>query len=183
MIYIYISESGLLNIFTCDEIVYKSMRASLRWFINVDKKIVKLTHYTVGHNVQFAILIIFLSPVHIFLSLFYINKSTLLLPLLLPLSLSLPECAKYYFLHKDKCEDDCPNGFFASEVSQECIRCHADCASCDGPDFDDCDVCINPKAVRHNGECRVNCPDNTYYDATTNECRGRDVGNVFNNAK
>ncbi|XP_010777410.1 proprotein convertase subtilisin/kexin type 5b isoform X2 [Notothenia coriiceps] len=84
------------------------------------------------------------------------------------------KCAKYYFLHKDKCEDDCPNGFFASEVSQECIRCHADCASCDGPDFDDCDVCINPKAVRHNGECRVNCPDNTYYDATTNECRDCD---------
>ncbi|XP_063753552.1 proprotein convertase subtilisin/kexin type 5-like [Eleginops maclovinus] len=84
------------------------------------------------------------------------------------------KCAQYYFLHEDKCVDDCPNGFFASEKSQECISCHADCASCDGPDFDDCDVCSNTKAVRHNGECRVNCPDNTYYDATTNECRDCD---------
>uniref|UniRef100_A0A8D3E330 Proprotein convertase subtilisin/kexin type 5b n=1 Tax=Scophthalmus maximus TaxID=52904 RepID=A0A8D3E330_SCOMX len=39
------------------------------------------------------------------------------------------------------CVDDCPDGYFASEKQQECVRCHADCASCDGPGLDDCDVC------------------------------------------
>ncbi|XP_076025577.1 proprotein convertase subtilisin/kexin type 5-like, partial [Genypterus blacodes] len=81
------------------------------------------------------------------------------------------ECAEFYFLHEDKCVDDCPSGFFSSEEQKECVRCHADCASCDGPDWDDCDVCRNAKAVRYNGECLPECPTNTYYDHSTNECR------------
>ncbi|XP_030000063.1 proprotein convertase subtilisin/kexin type 5-like [Sphaeramia orbicularis] len=84
------------------------------------------------------------------------------------------KCADYYFLHKDKCVDDCPIGFFPDEMQQECVRCHRDCASCDGPDDDDCDVCSNPKAVRYNGECLANCPTWTYYDKSTNECRDCD---------
>ncbi|XP_078141236.1 proprotein convertase subtilisin/kexin type 5b isoform X1 [Centroberyx gerrardi] len=81
------------------------------------------------------------------------------------------ECAEYYFLHDDKCMDDCPTGYFAGEEQQECVHCHADCASCDGPDWDDCDVCRNPKAVRYNGECLPQCPTNTYHDKNTYECR------------
>uniref|UniRef100_A0A671VLW9 Proprotein convertase subtilisin/kexin type 5b n=1 Tax=Sparus aurata TaxID=8175 RepID=A0A671VLW9_SPAAU len=84
------------------------------------------------------------------------------------------KCDQYYFLHEDKCLDDCPDGYFASEQQRECVRCHADCASCDGPDFDDCHVCSNPKAVRYNGECLPECPSDTYYDKTTNECRDCD---------
>ncbi|XP_071385584.1 proprotein convertase subtilisin/kexin type 5-like [Centroberyx affinis] len=84
------------------------------------------------------------------------------------------ECAEYYFLHDDKCVDDCPTGYFAGEEQQECVRCHADCASCDGPDWDDCDVCRNPKAVRYNGECLPQCPTNTYHDKNTHECRDCD---------
>ncbi|KAM9742841.1 proprotein convertase subtilisin/kexin type 5b isoform 1-T1 [Menidia menidia] len=83
-------------------------------------------------------------------------------------------CSEYYFLHDDKCVDDCPAGYFASEKQQECVRCHADCASCDGPDIDDCDVCRNPKAVRYNGECLPTCPNNTFHDKSTNECRDCD---------
>lgn len=75
--------------------------------------------------------------------------------------------------------DDCPVGYFADEKQQECMRCHADCASCDGPGIDDCDVCRNPKAVHYNGECLAKCPNTTYYDKTTNECRGREVGNLM----
>ncbi|XP_056135294.1 proprotein convertase subtilisin/kexin type 5-like [Lampris incognitus] len=80
-------------------------------------------------------------------------------------------CAHYYYLHKDKCVDDCPAGYFVSEEQQECVRCHADCASCDGPDVDDCNVCKNLKAVRYNGECLARCPTNTYHDMATSECR------------
>uniref|UniRef100_A0A3Q3JJF1 Growth factor receptor domain-containing protein n=1 Tax=Monopterus albus TaxID=43700 RepID=A0A3Q3JJF1_MONAL len=57
----------------------------------------------------------------------------------------------------DKCVDDCPGGYFASEQHHECVRCYADCASCDGPGFDDCDECHNPKAVRYNGESCLTC--------------------------
>ncbi|KAM4616792.1 proprotein convertase subtilisin/kexin type 5-like [Polymixia lowei] len=84
------------------------------------------------------------------------------------------ECAEYFFLHKDKCVDDCPAGYFASEGQQECVSCHADCTSCDGPDSDDCSVCRNPKAVRYNGECLPECPSNTYHDKATSECRDCD---------
>ncbi|KAM9360686.1 proprotein convertase subtilisin/kexin type 5-like [Symphorus nematophorus] len=84
------------------------------------------------------------------------------------------KCDQYYFLHDDKCVDDCPDGYFASEKQQECVHCHADCATCDGPDFDDCLECRNRKAVRYNGECLPKCPSNTYYDKTTNECRDCD---------
>ncbi|KAM4521382.1 proprotein convertase subtilisin/kexin type 5-like [Odontesthes bonariensis] len=84
------------------------------------------------------------------------------------------ECSEYYFLHEDKCVDDCPTGYFASEKQQECVRCHADCASCDGPDIDDCEVCHNPKAVHYNGECLSECPNNTFYEKNTNECRDCD---------
>uniref|UniRef100_A0A7N6B092 P/Homo B domain-containing protein n=1 Tax=Anabas testudineus TaxID=64144 RepID=A0A7N6B092_ANATE len=84
------------------------------------------------------------------------------------------KCAEYYFLYENKCVDDCPNGYFASEKQQECVRCHADCASCDGPGLGDCDVCRNPKAVRFNGECLPKCPTHTYYNQITNECRDCD---------
>ena len=69
--------------------------------------------------------------------------------------------------------DDCPDGYFANEQQQECVRCHVECATCVGPGIDDCDACNNRKAVRFNGECLAQCPNNTYYDKTTNECRGR----------
>lgn len=95
------------------------------------------------------------------------------------LSVCLLVCDFYYFLHEDECMDDCPDGYFASETQHECVQCHADCSSCDGPDSDDCDVCKNPKAVHYNGECLHQCPNNTYYDETTNECRGRKVGSLF----
>uniref|UniRef100_A0A3B4VEU9 Furin-like cysteine-rich domain-containing protein n=1 Tax=Seriola dumerili TaxID=41447 RepID=A0A3B4VEU9_SERDU len=65
------------------------------------------------------------------------------------------------------------------EKQQECVRCHADCASCEGPGFDDCDVCRNSKAVRYNGECLAHCPMNAYYDKTINECRANFSFSVF----
>lgn len=78
----------------------------------------------------------------------------------------------FYFLHIGHCVGDCPDGYFASQQQQECVRCHADCASCNGPGSDDCQVCSDPRAVRHNGECLARCPINTYRDKSTNRCRG-----------
>ncbi|KAM6931379.1 uncharacterized protein FYW49_003253 [Xenentodon cancila] len=84
------------------------------------------------------------------------------------------KCTQYYYLHEDRCVDDCPEGYFASKQGQECARCHADCASCDGLGSDDCDVCHDPKAVRYNGKCLHECPSDAYYDKKTNECRDCD---------
>uniref|UniRef100_A0A3P8RMF6 Uncharacterized protein n=1 Tax=Amphiprion percula TaxID=161767 RepID=A0A3P8RMF6_AMPPE len=84
------------------------------------------------------------------------------------------ECAHYHFFHNGTCVDDCPDGYFANDKQDECVRCHADCGSCDGPGFDDCIECRNKKAVRYNGECLPKCPKGTYYDETTNECRDCD---------
>ncbi|CAN9513173.1 unnamed protein product [Ophioblennius macclurei] len=84
------------------------------------------------------------------------------------------KCREYYFLFEDRCVDNCPKGYFINVKEQACMVCHADCASCDGPDKDDCDICRNPKAVRHNGECLSQCPDNTYHDGVTSECRDCD---------
>lgn len=68
--------------------------------------------------------------------------------------------------------DDCPDGYFAGQQQQECVRCHTDCASCNGPHPDDCEVCRDPRAVRYNGECVAQCRSNTYHDRSSNECRG-----------
>ncbi|XP_024861243.1 proprotein convertase subtilisin/kexin type 5 [Kryptolebias marmoratus] len=84
------------------------------------------------------------------------------------------QCKSQYFLHEDECVDDCPKGYFPSIQQHECVRCHADCATCDGPGIDDCNECRNPKAVRYSGECLPSCPSNTYYDKSINECKGCD---------
>uniref|UniRef100_A0A3P9MI74 Proprotein convertase subtilisin/kexin type 5b n=1 Tax=Oryzias latipes TaxID=8090 RepID=A0A3P9MI74_ORYLA len=81
-------------------------------------------------------------------------------------------CAHYFFLHEGECVDDCPAGYFSTE--NECVGCHVDCASCDGPGFDDCSLCRNPKAVLYHGECLPKCPDSSYYEKTTTECKDCD---------
>ncbi|KAJ8380876.1 hypothetical protein SKAU_G00016540 [Synaphobranchus kaupii] len=58
--------------------------------------------------------------------------------------------------------------------TKECVRCHSDCAECDGPDEDDCDSCRDAAAVRYNGECLPKCPTNSYHDMDTMECRDCD---------
>ncbi|KAJ8413952.1 hypothetical protein AAFF_G00065500 [Aldrovandia affinis] len=84
------------------------------------------------------------------------------------------ECENYYFLHEDRCLDDCPSGFYTDLERQECVRCRSACATCDGPDEDDCDSCTDERAVRYNGECLPKCPSNTYTDTYTMECRDCD---------
>ncbi|XP_030622390.1 proprotein convertase subtilisin/kexin type 5b [Chanos chanos] len=83
-------------------------------------------------------------------------------------------CEQYFFLHGEHCLDDCPKGFFASEAQWRCEPCHSDCASCDGPDADDCDICKNHRAVRYNGQCLSTCPATTYLQKDKAECRDCD---------
>lgn len=82
-------------------------------------------------------------------------------------------CEEYHFLHEGLCVPSCPDGFFEDDQQGECMRCHADCALCDGPNSDDCDACIDPEATLHNGACLAPCPSHTYRDTMTGECEGR----------
>lgn len=81
-------------------------------------------------------------------------------------------CEEYHVLHEGQCVPDCPESFFEDNELRECLRCHPDCALCDGPNNNDCDVCVDPEATLHNGACLPACPSHTYRDAITGECQG-----------
>ncbi|KAL2092601.1 hypothetical protein ACEWY4_012399 [Coilia grayii] len=80
-------------------------------------------------------------------------------------------CEQYYFLHEQQCVDDCPKGFYASVLTHTCDVCHSDCASCDGPDQDDCVECSDRRALRYRGKCMRTCPAKTYHDKQRGECK------------
>ncbi|MEQ2204314.1 hypothetical protein XENOCAPTIV_011331 [Xenoophorus captivus] len=62
-------------------------------------------------------------------------------------------CEEYHFLHEGLCVPDCPKKFFENNERGECLRCHADCAFCDGPNSNDCNACVHPEAILLNGAC------------------------------
>ncbi|KAM6902082.1 proprotein convertase subtilisin/kexin type 5 [Xenentodon cancila] len=84
-------------------------------------------------------------------------------------------CEEYHFLHEGLCVPNCPERFFEDNEQRECVRCHPDCALCDGPNDDECDACTDPEAALHNGACLAACPLRTYRDATTGDCKDCDA--------
>ncbi|KAM4719585.1 proprotein convertase subtilisin/kexin type 5 [Anableps anableps] len=84
-------------------------------------------------------------------------------------------CEEYHFLHEGLCVADCPESFFEENERGECLRCHADCALCDGPNSNDCDACVHPEATLYNGACLAPCPSSTYRNAVTGECKDCDA--------
>ncbi|XP_061555258.1 proprotein convertase subtilisin/kexin type 5-like [Phycodurus eques] len=84
-------------------------------------------------------------------------------------------CEEYHFLHEGACMPDCPDRFFGDNERRECLRCRADCRSCDGPGRDDCDACEDPRAALRDGDCVTPCPARTFMDDATGECQQCDV--------
>ncbi|XP_048065150.1 proprotein convertase subtilisin/kexin type 5b isoform X2 [Megalobrama amblycephala] len=82
------------------------------------------------------------------------------------------ECEQYFFLHKDQCIVDCPKGYFTNVEQKQCMSCHGNCATCDGPDEDDCTTCGPFGLIHYNGKCVFRCPSETYHDGA--ECRDCD---------
>lgn len=50
------------------------------------------------------------------------------------------------------CVSACPDGFYGDEDTNDCEECHADCATCDGPQDGDCLSCQDGKALEA-GRC------------------------------
>ncbi|XP_044031068.1 proprotein convertase subtilisin/kexin type 5 [Siniperca chuatsi] len=84
-------------------------------------------------------------------------------------------CEEYHFLHEGLCVLDCPKRFFEDKEQRECLRCHPNCALCDGPNNNDCDACMDPEATLHNGACVSACPSHTYRESITGECKDCDA--------
>uniref|UniRef100_A0A8C6KVW4 Proprotein convertase subtilisin/kexin type 5a n=1 Tax=Nothobranchius furzeri TaxID=105023 RepID=A0A8C6KVW4_NOTFU len=80
-------------------------------------------------------------------------------------------CEENHFLQEDLCVPSCAERFFEDAERGECLRCHADCALCNGPSSSDCDACIDPEATLHRGACSAPCPSHQYRDSTTGECK------------
>ncbi|XP_078812274.1 proprotein convertase subtilisin/kexin type 5 isoform X2 [Oryzias latipes] len=83
-------------------------------------------------------------------------------------------CEKYHLLHEGLCVQSCPERFYEDNERGECLRCHSDCALCDGPSGSDCYACMDAEATLHNGACLASCPPSTYRNADTAECKDCD---------
>lgn len=69
-----------------------------------------------------------------------------------------------------KCVQECPNGFYGDEDSQECEECHSDCSTCSGPEDNDCDSCSDGLML-DNGACVSEqdvCPAQMYLTGESN---------------
>lgn len=69
-----------------------------------------------------------------------------------------------------KCVQECPDGFYGDEDSQDCEECHSDCSSCSGPEDSDCDSCIDGLTL-DNGACVSEqdvCPAQMYLTGESN---------------
>ena len=78
-----------------------------------------------------------------------------------------------YMLEDGTCATACPAGQLVSMAGPRghgmqriCRSCHETCASCSGPNADQCTSCddIGVNAFLHNGQCVLKCPENHYAD-------------------
>ncbi len=52
-------------------------------------------------------------------------------------------------------------GKYFNIILKECINCHNNCLTCDGPNFNDCLTCNSNKLLL-NKDCVDNCPSDYY---------------------
>ena len=74
-------------------------------------------------------------------------------------------CTQCYNMHEmDKsgaCKSKCAVGTYAHPTEDKCLSCPKFCASCTGPNPDDCDECVNYtlyKGPKFKRSCHMSCP-------------------------
>ncbi|EKM83166.1 hypothetical protein AGABI1DRAFT_69401 [Agaricus bisporus var. burnettii JB137-S8] len=72
-----------------------------------------------------------------------------------------------------KCVSSCPSDTFPSN-STSCGTCHGDCASCSGPQFNQCTSCPPNRPVLKDGRCLSTCAKGEFFDKTSSSCTGCD---------
>uniref|UniRef100_A0A8C8JQA3 P/Homo B domain-containing protein n=1 Tax=Oncorhynchus tshawytscha TaxID=74940 RepID=A0A8C8JQA3_ONCTS len=77
-------------------------------------------------------------------------------------------CEEGFYVSDGECVEQCKEGFFVDEESQECEPCHRMCRTCGGPNYDDCDSCEDDFTLK-DGECVDNhsasCPDKHFLNS------------------
>ncbi|XP_048828851.1 proprotein convertase subtilisin/kexin type 5 [Brienomyrus brachyistius] len=83
-------------------------------------------------------------------------------------------CSFLYLLLDGVCKASCPEGYFEDLDQGLCVPCHPSCASCSGPEADDCASCTMRMPRLYQGSCSVDCPVGTYYQSAVGECQDCD---------
>ena len=67
----------------------------------------------------------------------------------------------------------CADGQYFDSINQICQDCHENCLTCTGDGEEHCVYCKNPQFEMKRTAKRCGCSQGKYYDATTDECRGK----------
>lgn len=85
-----------------------------------------------------------------------------------------------YFVKTPKdgsvCVSNCESvGLFLDTKDNICVGCHPACASCSGPDNDDCYECADGFLQIDNTTCDTECfPENSFIE-NSNQCVGKSI--------
>ncbi|KAK7891541.1 hypothetical protein WMY93_023504 [Mugilogobius chulae] len=81
------------------------------------------------------------------------------------------KCSFLYLMLNGACKASCPAGYFEDMEEGRCGQCHPTCATCSGPQGDECETCSSFSPMLYKGTCFRECPAGTYYQTEDNECQ------------
>ncbi|EAS00754.2 zinc finger lsd1 subclass family protein (macronuclear) [Tetrahymena thermophila SB210] len=79
------------------------------------------------------------------------------------LSCALPN---YYQLSTKQCVQQCNANQYKDNATISCIACNSTCATCSGPNSNQCLTCNGTDVLINGNTCQSNCPDGQYQDQT-----------------
>ncbi|MBN3301412.1 PCSK5 convertase, partial [Amia calva] len=85
------------------------------------------------------------------------------------------KCSFLYLLLNGVCKANCPDGYYEDLDKGKCVPCHPTCATCSGPETDDCESCSLQYPRLYDGRCSEDCPPGTYYEISASECQECDL--------
>lgn len=83
---------------------------------------------------------------------------------------SCKECLSPLVLESNVCVRVCSPGFVLNRAKRKCVRCHASCATCMGPTFDQCLSCKDRKDSLQGSVCKRTCAPGMYRNDEMSLC-------------